>query len=174
MKKFFLFIALIPTCITVNSQVHTTYLWHLQQPIYWSEQSQWDSYHYQAVWESQWLKDNNGNWYPDGQQHPLNNLEEIFNKDDRKAVYQYRTKDAVQFLLGHSEAGAQVSYSGCLIENVNSLAQAGQWGYSNGWQNNFITARNWQTSGGNPRMDLVGFTMHHTLSPLLSNKVLRK
>lgn len=174
MKKFFLFTALILFYITVNAQVHTTYLWHLQQPNYWPEQSQWDQYHYQTVWESQWLKNNNGNWYSDGQQHPLNNLEEIFNKDDRKAVYQYRTKDAVQSLLGHSEAGAQVSYSGCLIENVNSLAQAGQWGYSNGWQNNFITARSWQTSGGNPRMDLMGFTMHHALSPLLSDKVFRK
>lgn len=156
------------------SQVHTTYLWHLQQPNYWPEQSQWDSYHYQAVWESEYLKNNNGNWYSDGQQHPLNDLMEIFNKDDRKAVYQNRTKDAVQSLLGHPEAGAQVNYSGCLIENVNSLANAGQWGYSAGWQSNFTTARSWQTSGGNPRMDVVGFTFHHALSPLLSEAVLRK
>ncbi|MBN2174373.1 MAG: hypothetical protein JW731_09585 [Bacteroidales bacterium] len=158
----------------VQSQVHTTYLWHLQQPIYWPEQSQWNPYHYQTVWESQYHKDHNGNWYPDGLQHPLNDLQEIFNKDDRKAVYQWRTKDAVQSLLGFPEAGAQVNYSGCLIENVNSLANASQWGYSNGWENNYITARNWQTSGGNPRMDVVGFTFHHALSPLLSERVLRK
>ncbi len=158
----------------IHAQVHTTYLWHLQQPIYWPEQSQWNPYHYQAAWESQYLKDNNGNWYSDGQQHPLNDLMDIFNKDDRKAVYQWRTKDAVQSLLGFPDAGAQVNYSGCLIENVNSLANAGQWGYSNGWQNNFITARNWQTSGGNPRMDIVGFTFHHALSPLLSDRVLAK
>ena len=160
--------------ISLFAQVHTTYLWHLQQPNYWPEQSLWDGYHYQAVWESEYLKNNNGNWYSDGQQHPLNNLQEIFNKDDRKAVYQYRTKDAVQSLLGHPEAGAQVVYSGCLIENVNSLANAGQWGYSNGWQNNFSTARSWQTSGGEPRMDIVGFTFHHALSPLLSDAVLKK
>ncbi|NOX46518.1 MAG: hypothetical protein GXO89_06020 [Chlorobi bacterium] len=158
----------------LSAQVHTTYLWHLQQPNYWPEQSQWDIYHYQTVQESQWLKDNNGNWYSDGLQHPLNNLEEIFNKDDRKAVYQYRAKDAVQSLLGLADAGAQVSYSGCLIENINSLANANQWGYSPGWQNNFVTARNWQTSGGNPRMDIVGFTMQHALSPLLSDRVFRK
>lgn len=157
-----------------NAQVHTTYLWHLQQPIYWPEQSQWNSNQYQFVRESEWLKQNNGNWYGDGQQHPLNNLQEIFNKDDRKAIYQWRAKDAVQSLLGFAEAGAQVNYSGCLMQNVNSLAQAGQWGYYSGWQNDFITARNWQTSGGKPRMDIVGFTMHHALSPLLSENALRK
>jgi hypothetical protein len=174
LKRFALLFTLPVFSLMLAAQVHTTYLWHLQQPIYWPEQSQWDPYHYQPVWESQYQKDNNGNWYGDGQQHPLNDLMEIFNKDDRKAVYQWRTKDAVQSLLGFSEAGAQVNYSGCLIENVNSLVNAGQWGYSNGWQNNFITARGWQTSGGHPRMDVVGFTFHHALSPLLSDRVLRK
>lgn len=175
MKQFLTFTLFILILSTqIFSQVHTTYLWHLQQPNYWPEQSQWDQYHYQPVWESEWLKNNNGNWYSDGQQHPLNDLQEIFNKDDRKAVYQWRTKDAVQSLLGFSEAGAQVNYSGCLIENINSLADAGQWGYSNGWENNYSTARSWQTSGGNPRMDIVGFTFHHALSPLLSDEVLRK
>lgn len=175
MKRQFTFLAII-ILVTgqLFSQVHTTYLWHLQQPNYWAEQSLWDSYHYQTAWESYYLKNNNGNWYSDGLQHPLNDLQEIFSKEDRKAVYQYRTKDAVQSLLGHLEGGAQVNYSGCLIENVNSLANAGQWGYATGWENNYITARGWQTSGGNPRMDVVGFTFHHALSPLLSEAVLRK
>lgn len=89
-------------------------------------------------------------------------------------MYQYRPKDAVSNISGHAEAGAQVNYSGCLIENVNSLANAGQWGYSSDWANHFITARSWQTSGGKPRMDLTGFTFHHALSPLVSENVLRK
>ncbi len=174
MKRLLLLIIPLFSIVIVTGQVHTTYLWHLQQPIYWPEQSQWNPNHYQAAYESYYLKNNNGNWYSDGQQHPLNDLMEIFNKDDRKAVYQYRTKDAVQSLLGFAEAGAQVNYSGCLIENVNSLANAGLWGYAPGWQNNFVTARSWLTSGGNPRMDVVGFTFHHALSPLMSERVLRK
>lgn len=173
MRSFYTFL-LLCFSIGVSAQVHTSYLWHLQQPIYWPEQSTWNQYHYQTVWESQYLKDNNGNWYSDGMQHPLNNLTEIFGNDDRKAVYQFRAKDAVQSLLGHPEAGAQVNYGGCLMENVNSLAQAGQLGYYSTWNQEFQTARNWQTSGGNPRMDLTGFTMHHALSPLISENVLRK
>ncbi|MEZ5195968.1 MAG: hypothetical protein R2764_06095, partial [Bacteroidales bacterium] len=173
-RQILLLSLFISFTINIFAQVHTTYLWHLQQPIYWPELSQWNPDHYQAAWESQYLKSNNGNWYSDGQQHPLNDLQDIFNKDDRKAVYQWRAKESVQSLLGFTDAGAQVNYSGCLIENVNSLANAGQWGYSNGWENNYVTARNWQTSGGKPRMDIVGFTFHHALSPLLSDRVLRK
>ncbi|MBC8385403.1 MAG: hypothetical protein H8E57_07785 [Candidatus Cloacimonetes bacterium] len=171
--KLFLFLLLIFP-ISISANVHTSYLWHLQQPIYWSEQSEWNSNQYQYVWESQYLKDNNGNWYSDSQQHPLNNLNDIFGLDDRKAAYQYRTRDAVQSLLGHSEAGAQVNYSGCLMQNVNSLADAGQWGYYSGWQNSFTEARNWTTSGGKPRMDVVGFSMHHVISPLVDENCLRK
>ncbi len=158
----------------LTAQVHTTWLWHMQQPIYWPEASVADPFHWQAAQESHALKFGGGNLYADGQAHPLNDLEEIFSKADRVAAYQYRPKDAVQTLLGYPEAGAQVNYSGCLIENVNSLANANQWGYNPGWANDFITARNWTTSGGKPRMDLTGFTYHHALSPLVSPEVLRK
>ncbi len=177
MLKMKLVITIISFCllqIAAIAQVHTSYLWHLEQPIYWPEKSVATPTRYQTVWESQYLKSNNGNWYSDGQQHPLNNLEEIFSNEDRKAAYQYRTKDAVQSLLGLPEAGAQVNYSGDLLENVNSLASHSQWGYSSGWQNNYTTARGWTTSGGKPRMDITGFTMHHALSPLLSYRMLRK
>jgi len=158
----------------LKSNVHTSYLWHLQQPNYWPETSQWNSPHYQTAWESQILKIQGNNGYSDGNQHPLNDLEEIFSKDDRVAIYQYRAKDAVQSLLGLHEAGAQVNYSGCLIENINSLAMGGQWGYNPGWENNFQIARSWTTSGGFPRMDIMSFTMHHALSPLLDENCLRK
>jgi len=150
------------------SQVHTTYLWHLQQPIYWPAQSVWDANRYQSVWESHWRKFNAG------EEHPQNDLQDIFGKADRVAVYQYRCKDAVQTLTGYSEAGAQVNYSGCLIENINSLANAGEWGYYSGWENSFVEAREWTTSGGKPRMDIVGFTYHHALTPLISDYVLAK
>ncbi|MCX6304708.1 MAG: hypothetical protein NT040_07055 [Bacteroidetes bacterium] len=174
MKNILLVLILQLISTVALPQVHTTYLWHLEQPIYWPEASTWNPNEHQSAWESQYLKWNNGNWYSDGLQHPLNNLQDIFGNDDRKAVYQYRTKDAVQSLLHLPEAGAQVNYSGCLMENVNSLAGAGQWGYGMGWQNNFITARGWFTSAGKPRMDVVGFTMDHALSPLLSDKMLRR
>ncbi len=156
------------------SQVHTSYLWHLQQPIYWPEAGQSNPYHYQAVKESHDIKTSGGNNYGTGTSHPTNNLQEIFSKQDRVNVYQHRVKDAVNAITWHNEAGAQVNYSGCLIENVNSLADANQWGYYSGWENNFQTARTWQTSGGFPRVDIVAFTFHHALGPLVSQRAFRK
>jgi len=156
------------------AQVNISYLWHLQQPNYWPEQSTTTPYGYQKVQESQALKTSGGNVYPDNLAHPLNDLQQIFSKPDRVAVYQYRTKDAVQSLLSHPNGGAQVNYSGCLIENINSLASNNQWGYSTNWNNNFSTARGWTTSNGKPRMDITGFTFHHALSPLLTDACLSK
>ena len=95
MKKYcFLFVFIINITFAFP-QVHTTYLWHLQQPNYWPEQSITNQYHYQTVWESDYLKTSGGNIYSDGQAHPLNDLNDIFSKADRVAVYQYRAKDAV-------------------------------------------------------------------------------
>jgi len=174
MKHTLLIALLVAGSLTGHSQVHTSYLWHLEQPIYWPETSTWNTSEHQSAWESQYLKWNNGNWYSDGLQHPLNNIQEIFSNDDRKAVYQYRTKDAVQSLQHLAEGGAQVNYSGCLMENVNSLSGAGQWGYYAGWQSSFVTARGWNTAAGKPRMDITGFTKDHALSPLISDKMLRR
>ncbi len=153
-------------------KVYTTYLWHLQQPIYWPDAGQSDPYHYQTVKQSQDIKDAGGNQYGTGVSHPTNNLADIFGKDDRKNAYQHETKSSIEGILSYPDAGAQVNYSGCLIENVNSLADAGQWGYYSGWEQNYQTARGWQTSGGFPRMDIVGFTFHHALSPLVSERAL--
>ena len=156
------------------SQVHTSYLWHLQQPIYWPDTSVNNPYEYQKVWESNQLKFNGGNIYSDGLAHPLNDLQEIFSKPDRVNVYQWEAKNSINSILSLPEAGAQVNYGGCLIENIQSLSNAGVWGYVPNWTNSVVEAQNWQTSGGFPRMDITGFTWHHTLSPLVSDRVLRK
>ncbi|HNX01534.1 MAG TPA: hypothetical protein PKK33_09230, partial [Candidatus Cloacimonadota bacterium] len=166
---FILFLSLL------GANVHTSYLWHLDQPIYWPEKSTWNTYHYQTAWESDYKKNHGANIYSDGQAHPLNNLPDIFGNADRVAAYQYRMKDAVNSIrFINNEAGAQVSISGCLMENINDLAQAGQWGYYSGWNNSYQEARNWLTVNGKPRMDVVAFTMDHALSPLVDENCLKK
>lgn len=172
--KLKLFFSILFIAISSYSQVQTTYLWHMHQPTYWGEVSQSNPNRYQMVKESQDLKLSGGNTYSDGLAHPLNNLEEIFGLADRVNAYQYQPKNAVQSMLSFSKAGAQMTYGGSLIENINSLGAANQWGYSANWKNDVNTAHNWQTSGGKSRLDVVGFTMHHTLSPLVSDEVLKK
>ncbi|SEG37267.1 Por secretion system C-terminal sorting domain-containing protein [Halpernia humi] len=173
MKKIVLIFALIFVAI-FHAQVQTTYLWHMHQPTYWGETSKINPNRYQTVKESQDLKMSGGNTYSDGLAHPLNDLNEIFGSADRVNAYQFAPKNAVNSIRSLPNAGAQITYGGSLIENINSLAAANQWGYVPSWKDNVNTAHSWLTSGGKPRMDVMGFTMHHTLSPLASDEVLKK
>ncbi|RNC86454.1 MAG: starch-binding protein [Winogradskyella sp.] len=173
-KNYFVFPFFLVFSFWFYGQVHTSYLWHLQQPIYWPDKSVSNPYEYQKVWESQQLKFNGGNIYADGIAHPLNDLEEIFSKPDRVNVYQWEARNSINSITSLPDAGAQVNYGGCLIENIQSLSDAGAWGYVPNWTASVIEAQGWQTSGGFPRMDVTGFTWHHALSPLISDRVLRK
>lgn len=146
----------------------------MQQPIYWPDKSVANPYEYQKVWESYQLKQSGQNNYASGLAHPLNNLAEIFGKQDRVNGYQWETKNAINSIRQHANAGAQVNYGACLIENINSLAANNTWGYTHNWKDNIKEAQNWKTSGGFPRMDVTGFSWHHVLSPLVSDRVLRK
>jgi hypothetical protein len=61
----------------------------------------------------------------------------------------------------------QISFSGCLIENLNNLAENNHI-YSTGWNNQYRQAMtNLITSGGFPKLDFVSFTYHHALTTLI-------
>lgn len=105
-------------------------------------------------------------------QHPENNLTEIFGVDDRKNSYQSGPRNSLANLP--VSAGFCLSYSGTLIDGVRSLGNANQLGYGPGWHGGNREARNWLTPSGSRRMDLVGFTYHHSLAPLLPKSVFRK
>ena len=105
--------------------------------------------------------------------HPENELDQIFGKADRVAAYQSRVRDAIG-TIQQTDGGAQISYSGCLVENVESLANASSLGYYAGWENANQQARNWLTSGGNRKLDIVIFPYHHALGPLIDAESLRK
>ncbi len=155
-------------CATAWAEdVNFTYLWHLEQPIYWPDRQVGSPDRYERAWES--IQRTDG-----GAPHPSNNLREIFGKDDRVAVYQYRVRDCISAISWAAKAGAQVSYSGGLIENIDSLGSAGQLGYSSGWYNSYREARGWTTSGGKTRCDIVIFPFHHPLLPLIDDSALRK
>lgn len=155
-----------------QEKVHFTYLWHLEQPIYWPDQQASGADRYERAWES--LQRTNL-----GASHPQNNLNEIFGLADRVAAYQYRCRDSINAIRGQPEAGAQISYSGGLIENVMSLGAANQLGYSSNWNSWLREARGWLTSSPDPsrqktRCDIVLFSFHHALLPLLEESTVRK
>ncbi len=150
-----------------NTRPKVTWHWHLHQPIYWNDQSRVTATdRYEFAWESITEKDG-------GSQFPENNLRDIFGKDDRKAVYQGRTRDALGNIgENHPDSGASVSYSGALMENVEDLANAGQIGYGGTeWKDSLKQGHGWKTSTGAPRLDLVNFSFHHGLLALLDSEI---
>jgi hypothetical protein len=148
-----------------TTSVHTTWLWHLHQPIYWPDQRGGGD-HYEAAWDT--IQQQNA-----GRNHPSPEvLSQIFGLADRVAAYQSRPHDALNSVLGYPNAGAQVSFSGALMENVQSLGSNNQLGYAANWNSHNQQARGWMTSGGQTRLDLVNFTYHHALAPLLSDETL--
>ena len=157
---------LLSAGVQAATGVHVTYLWHLEQPIYWPAPNA-SGQRYQSAWDSIVAKDA-------GAAHPENDLRTIFSKDDRVAAYQWRPHDAVQAILGTPDGGAQVSYSGGLLVNAGSLGEAGQLGYGASWAAGFSEARGWTTSGGHPRLDVVQFSFHHALLPLVDPEVARR
>jgi hypothetical protein len=148
-----------------GAPVYTTYLWHLQQPIYWPERSP-GKLRYAFADESLFGSAK----YPG---HPLNDLAEIFGKDDRRAIYQWRAKESVAS-MGGGDAGAQLSYSGVLTENVSSLGKAGLLGYDSNWSSSIREAMNWKSSTGKPKLEVLGFSYHHALPPLIDPQAFKK
>ena len=150
-----------------NTGVHTTWLWHLHQPIYWPDRAPYNHNgvdHYQNAWDTIQL----GNVHPDD-----TDLTTVFTDPDRVAAYQGQPSSTVQGLLGYPNAGVQLNMSGALMENVQSLAVQNQLGYGSGWNSGNTAARSWTTSSGKPRMDIVNFTYHHAMAPLVSDETLQ-
>jgi hypothetical protein len=163
---FLLLTSSSPALFANNTSVHTTWLWHLHQPVYWPDRAPNNHGgvdHYQNAWDTIQL----GNVHPND-----TSLSTVFGAGDRVAAYQGGPSSTVNGLRGYANAGAQVNMSGALMENVQSLAVAGQLGYGLGWNNGNTAARGWTTSSGKPRMDLLNFTYHHSLAPLISDETL--
>ncbi len=147
-----------------GAPVHTTYLWHMHQPIYWPDRSTWTPVRYETAYETITLG------------HSESDVFAIFDKEDRVHDYQDYPRTAVSMILDLPDAGAQVSFAAALIENVTGLADAGWNGgrYAPDWYADYRTARSWTTSGGRPRLDQVLVAAHHPIAPLMDENALRR
>ncbi len=158
---------------SANSNVYVARFWHNHQPLYWPE---WNTNGDQTnrseyAWDSISLKFNRS-YAGSTSQHPENNLSDIFGKDDRRNAYQSGPRNSLASF--DTRGGFALSYSGSLIDNVRQLGGGGHLGYTSGWNDGYKEARGWTTPAGSTRMDLVGFTYHHSLAPLIPKEVLRK
>lgn len=134
------------TALHAQNPIHVTYLWHMHQPVY---------YPYESVNAT------------DGANRFNFSVAGVHN--DRTGNYTSWPKNAVQQGAdkGLAHAGAQVSFSGSLGENLQGL-----WGGN--WYGDYRWARNGlRTSLNNPRLDMVGIAYHHSLMPLTSRESMK-
>ncbi len=131
--------------------IHVGYVWHMHQPIY---------YPYESLIET------------DANQRFSFSVIDVHNQ--RFGPYTTWPRDAVQAGLALPHLGAQVSFSGSLIENLNNLEAAGVGGGMwNNWDSGYDQGVSLTTSLGHPRLDMVAFGYHHPLMPLLDEADIR-
>lgn len=131
--------------------IHVGFLWHMHQPIY---------YPYESIIQTQ------------------NAARFSFNVVDvhiqRFGPYTDWPRDAINAGIGLSHLGAQISFSGSLIENLNTLQSNGvNGGMWTNWNADYQAGVATLTSLGNPRLDMVAFGYHHPLMPLLDAEDIR-
>lgn len=154
------------------ANVRVSRFWHNHQPIYWPE---WNSgaqnQRVQFAQDSINIKNSGTQKYDSGSDHPENDLDAIFGVQDRINAYQSGPKNSLASVFS---GGYAMSYSGSLIDNVNNLGANGHSGYGTGWWNGNREATKWTTSGGSRKLEMVGFTYHHSLGAVLPKEVFRK
>ena len=131
--------------------IHVGFLWHMHQPIY---------YPYETPIQT------------DAASRFSFSVVDVHNQ--RFGPYTSWPKNAIQAGLSLPHLGAQVSFTGSLVENLNALAagnvNGGMW---TNWRSSYNTARGYLTALGNRRFDLVAFGYHHPLMPLLDEQDIR-
>ena len=58
-----LFLSLAAAAFATNTSVHTTWLWHLHQPVYWPDRRDYGVDHYENAWDTI-QKQNAGRLHP--------------------------------------------------------------------------------------------------------------
>ncbi|MEN0112167.1 MAG: hypothetical protein AAF805_15710, partial [Planctomycetota bacterium] len=139
------------TPAAAQEPIHVGFLWHMHQPTY-------------IPGENLLETDASGRF--------SFSIQDVHNQ--RYGPYTWWPRNAIDSGRSLPHLGAQVSFSGSLMENLNTLEAAGvnggQW---NNWEGPYREAVRWDTSLGNPRMDLVAFGYHHPLGPLLDTRDMR-
>ena len=141
-----------PAAPATNPPIYVAFLWHMHQPVYWP---------YENVMTTQ------------ANSRYSYSVVDIFNQ--RIGPYTSWPSDAVWkgINAGMGHFGAQVSFSGSLLENLDNLEAGGDGNFA-GWKSSWNGIKGQTTSLGHPRLDLVGFGYHHPLMGLIDSTDIQK
>jgi len=148
-------LCLLPPVSATAEPIYISFLWHMHQPIYWPYESI-------VTTEARGVYD----------------FSLYAVHDDRAGPYTGWPIDAVEAGMAASGSvpdhfGAQVSFSGSLMENLDHLKADGDANFAT-WENRWITGRGYTTTLGNPRVEMVAFGHHHPIMPLIDPEVVAR
>lgn len=127
-------------------KIYVAFQWHMHQPIYNPGQDVMQT-HESGVMSY--------------------NLLDVFTS--RTGAYTNWPANAVKKLIDAGlPGGAQVSFSGSLVENLNVIESKGR--HFNGWKNAWNNMAAQKTALGNQRLDMVGFGYYHPLMALIDEE----
>lgn len=134
------------------TKIYIAFQWHMHQPVYWPGETVRQT---------------------DAARRYSYSVEDIHNQ--RIGPYTDWPKNAIATCInaGLGNCGAQVSFSGSLAQNLNSLKADGNHNFAN-WNSHYQWGKAQTTALGNPRLDMIGFGYHHPLMPLIDYKDIRR
>lgn len=190
---FFTLILLIATLViptSVSAEIAASHVYHNHMPNFWPY---YDTSKYSStpiggeiryMYDGQVidLKNNppsNYTYYlPNGSVMPHDDLVSYYSHHAKQGAYlSWPWSVANALKASHPSAQMQVTMSGSLINNVNSFMYTNNVpGYNNvNWGQNWKNAYNsLKTPNGNNTLDLVHFSGHHSMGPLVGNEYLLK
>jgi len=153
-------IAIVAACLLLSATssaepIYIAFLWHMHQPIYWPYESI-------VTTEARGVYD----------------FSLYAVHDDRAGPYTDWPIDAVEAGMSASGSvsdhfGAQVSFSGSLMENLDALKDDGDANFA-AWESRWIAGRGYTTTLGHPRVEMVAFGHHHPIMPLIDPDVVAR
>lgn len=146
MKKLVMGAAMLASCLVASAEkpkIYIAFQWHMHQPIYTPGETVTETYNGGSLSYS---------------------LLEVFTS--RTGAYTNWPAQAVDKLIDAGlPGGAQVSFSGSLVENLNVLES--ETSHFKNWKSTWQNYASKKTDLGNQRLDMVAFGYYHPLMPLI-------
>lgn len=153
MKKAILGAAVLLSCLSAMAaqpKIYIAFQWHMHQPIYTPGETVMETHQGGSL---------------------SYDLLDVFTS--RTGAYTNWPAQAVDKLIAAGlPGGAQVSFSGSLVENLNVIEKSTS--HFQNWKSNWTNYISKKTAKGNPRIDMVAFGYYHPLMALIDTEDARK
>lgn len=165
--------------VSAQQKVAATHLYHMHMPNFWPYYDV-DSYEQLPIGEriAYKLDGDIVLWQDQGLKLPYvphDNLRAYYDHDAKQQGYTHRPPNKIrENNRNWRKSGAQITFSGALMTNVQNLADRGVH-FWQGWANDYRDVyHNLKTENGYRALDLVYFTYHHSMGPLIGPEYFEK